>query len=331
MANVNAWLSQDGYITNPKLSEDTFKVAQPMMRARKYVQKLRVKGKFGGDLVNFPKFGNLDQEFTITPLTENVPIPESLQTVRQGTLVVDEWGRALPFSHKIEVLSDYNLDPGYREALSDHYAKTYNYRAAMKFKSTLVKYCPNNATVTTAGAWMDDGVIDLAALRHLNALDLRTIKNRMVDGFHTPPFKGSKDGPDFEFVFLAAETTISTLLADPEIREDLRFADMGAGQNAARISGKFPVWNGIVFVKDNQAFSTVIGTSAFSGEAVMFGRRPVVEVVAEAMNVRVKRPDDYGRSKGMAWYSIDGLALTWGDNTADVADNQVVVVHVTGT
>jgi hypothetical protein len=142
---------------------------------------------------------------------------------------------------------------------------------------------------------------------------------------------GADDGPDFEYIFVAAETTISTLLNDEEIRDDLRYADMGAGKNAARISGKFPVWNGIMFVKDNQALSTVMGTTSFNGEAVMFGRAPLVEVVAEPMNIRAKTPDDFGRSKAIAWYAIDGVALVWGDNAADVADNQVVAVHITST
>ncbi len=98
MANANTWYGQGGYLTNPKLSEDTFLYAQPMMPLRKYVKKLRVKGKVAGDTVNFPKFGNLDQEFATTPLIENSPMPESLQTVRQGQLTVDEWGRALPYT-----------------------------------------------------------------------------------------------------------------------------------------------------------------------------------------------------------------------------------------
>lgn len=341
MANVNSWIKQGGYVTNPKLSEDTFKVAQPMMYLRRFVKKLRVKGKMGGDKVNFPKFGNLDQEYATTPLVEGVPMGESLQSVTQGELTLDEWGRALPFSHKIEVLSDYNLDPGYREALGDHFAKTYNYRVGAKLKSTFVKVVPNatssagtGETVTTSDTnkylhWTTDGTIVSTASRTLEAADFAAIKGKMVDTWHIPPFKGPAEGPEFEYIVVSTETAIQKYLADAVIREDLRYADMGAGKNAARISGKFPVWNGFLFVKDNQAISSVLGATAVPGETIIMGRAPVVEVVAEAMNIRVKTPDDYGRSKGLAWYAIDGLALTWGDNSTDITNAQVSAIHVT--
>ena len=56
----------------------------------------------------------------------------------------------------------------------------------------------------------------------------------------------------------------------------------------------------------------------------MFGKPTVIEAVTIPESIRVKVPDDYGRSKGIAWYAILGHQIMWGDAAADQANARII-------
>jgi hypothetical protein len=45
------------------------------------------------------------------------------------------------------------------------------------------------------------------------------------------------------------------------------------------------------------------------------GEETVAEGIAVPMEIRAKIPTDYGRSKGVAWYSLQGFGLVHSDAT----------------
>ena len=61
-----------------------------------------------------------------------------------------------------------------------------------------------------------------------------------------------------------------------------------------------------------------------SNDAYFFGSPCVREAIACPEEIRKKIPDDYGRSKGIAWYAILGYQLEWGDTTADGSNCRVI-------
>jgi len=67
-----------------------------------------------------------------------------------------------------------------------------------------------------------------------------------------------------------------------------------------------------------------VGSSSVLGEAIFFGADPVIEAVAVAEEIRAKIPEDYGRSKGVAWYALLGFENVW-DFSTDSEDHIVVV------
>ena len=80
-------------------------------------------------------------------------------------------------------------------------------------------------------------------------------------------------------------------------------------------------------IEETSSLLTVLGTVSFKAEFVAFGADPVIEGVALPEEVRAKIPEDYGRSKGLAWYSLLGWSLTWDTGSPGEAK----VVHVTST
>ena len=45
--------------------------------------------------------------------------------------------------------------------------------------------------------------------------------------------------------------------------------------------------------------------------AFFFGKDTVCEAVHSEEEIRAKNPDDYGRSKGIAWYALLGFGITY--------------------
>lgn len=70
--------------------------------------------------------------------------------------------------------------------------------------------------------------------------------------------------------------------------------------------------------------SAAIGANSI-GEAVIFGDDAVIEGVVIPEEIRAKVPDDYGRSKGIAWYFLGGWKRVWDF----AADGEQRIVHVT--
>ncbi len=55
--------------------------------------------------------------------------------------------------------------------------------------------------------------------------------------------------------------------------------------------------------------------AAASDWAFFFGSDTVCEAIETAEEIRAKVPDDYGRSKGIAWYFLGGYGITQTDVT----------------
>jgi hypothetical protein len=76
------------------------------------------------------------------------------------------------------------------------------------------------------------------------------------------------------------------------------------------------------FIRTNHGLSNAMGNGSAYGEAYFFGggEGPVCEGIAYAPEVIPKEITDYGRSKGLAWYLINGYKIFWEDDP----DNNIV-------
>jgi hypothetical protein len=68
------------------------------------------------------------------------------------------------------------------------------------------------------------------------------------------------------------------------------------------------------FTKTNHAVSNAMGASSAYGEAYFFGGKTVMRGIGSAMRVIPKETADFGRSRGLAWYAIEGFKLIFSNS-----------------
>ena len=66
-----------------------------------------------------------------------------------------------------------------------------------------------------------------------------------------------------------------------------------------------------------------VGTGSNGDWVFVFGSDTVCEAVHTPEEIRAKIPDDYGRSKGIAWYALLGYGITHNDSN-NVAQARIV-------
>ena len=166
--------SLGGFWSNNQFSKDFRAVAQPTMRLRAAVQIKGAKGARAGDLLFFDKRGNVTLSGGV--LTETDTIPETQFITRQGTLTITELGLAVPWTGKLETLSEFDAEDSVQGALKDDAAKVLDSRAGVQFTSADFKFVmASTSSVNIQSA----GTASATANSNLTAANWRTSCNRM--------------------------------------------------------------------------------------------------------------------------------------------------------
>jgi hypothetical protein len=99
-------------------------------------------------------------------------------------------------------------------------------------------------------------------------------------------------------------------------------------EQSAKYNSEVGRIEGIRCIESNNtnALSGSLGSGSVLGEAVVFGDDPVVMASVHDPELRAKESEDYGRSKGVAWYGIYGFDQIWKDSATA---GEARVIHVT--
>lgn len=197
-----------------------------------------------------------------------------------------------------------------RQVLGDDYAKVSDTSAEYEFNNTRIRYV---ATNSATGVWSTTGTNTATCSNALNTTHVKVIIDYMYQTMLAKPYSGS----DF---FCIASTNAKRGVYDDceDIMQYTKFPT----------TGEFGRYYDCRFVRTNYSLDNGIGTSDVGGEAYFFGGpgEPVARGMAVKMEVRQKEPSDFGRSKGLAWYSIEGYDLKHKQNP----DSRVVKFGTTG-
>ena len=303
------WTTQSGYLTSGMLNKQFQKAAMPLMKFRQFVSMKQAFGKNKGQTVNWLKVGNLAANGR--KLAETSTIPESSQSLTWGTATLDEYGISVPFTFKLEALSEFDIKQIVRDGLLDDAAKVIDGSVERAFDETPLRWV---GTSTTAGSLTTNGTATSTNSSVLNLYHLLEMKDylkaRNVPGY------GSLEG---DYVFIGSSTCMKNLFDD--LKSYNSYVETGYKK---LLNGEVGRFAGVRFVEDNFACNYVYDSTAGSSTAIswtnskskpgyMFGSPTVMEVVAVPEEIRVKEPSDYGRSKGIAWYGIFGWEIMWDD------------------
>ena len=303
-----------GFLANPRLSRQIRHAASLIMKFRQFVRPEPGHGKGKGDRMLIDRITQV--AVAGGKLSENARIPETNVTISQQTLTVFEWGNAIPYTGKLENLSEFSVDNLWTKALRDDQAETLDADAANEFQAAQVKFTPTGTTATPTGVFDTDGTVSTAATRDVLGFDVREVILYLRSTLKAPPFDGEN------YICISSPEFTNSLLQDEDIRQDFRFGDP-----QRLFIGEVGRWHKTRYIEENTTLSQTLSGTSFRCEAVIFGEDPVVEGIAVPGEIRAKIPEDYGRSKGVAWYALLGFKIVW--DTA--LPRQARIVHITST
>ena len=113
MSVQQSWSSDsgaNGFRTVVEISKKIVHAAQPMMKFRQFVSVEPAFGKNAGESVQIYRAGNTDVVEDTTAINELDLIPTTKGSVTPRLITVNEWGRAIPFTGKVETLAEVDVE-----------------------------------------------------------------------------------------------------------------------------------------------------------------------------------------------------------------------------
>jgi len=308
-----------GYLTNPTLSRKIWDASQPLMRFTQFCNvkedALNAGGK--GAIVLFDKIADIPG--THGTLVETSTMPRATFVLGQGTATVAEYGVAIPFTGKLEKVSEYNVDNMVHKRLRNHQAQTLDRACHAAFVDTLGKYV---ATATDGYSLSTDGVGTGNAGSNLNSYHVKNICDQLTM-WNVPPYDNEGN-----YVCIASVKALRGLTDDTTWIDVYRYTK--PDQRLTNEAGK--MYN-CRFVKENHILSNALNSSY--GEAVFFGDDAVMEIPIMPPTITYEEKD-HGRDKSIAWKCLTTFKSIWcdiGGKTGDSVDTTKGwtphIIHVT--
>lgn len=309
MAGNMVWTTNSGFLTNNKLTKAFQKAAQPLMKFRQFTKFKESFGKQSGQSVNWLKVANTDNYGK--QLTETSTMPETTLGLTWGTLTVNEYGNSIPFTAKLEALSEFDIMDILKEGLLDDAVKCMDGLIEREFNLTPLRYV---GTAAAGAVITTNGTATATNSSAFNAYHVRKMKLELEK--RNVPGWADFDG---DYICIASVEAIESL--EGALESVNQYTEQGYKKI---INGEVGRLYGVRFVKDGFAtrytYSATAGTAtakswtnSLSLEAYMFGSPTVREAVVIPEEVRMKVVTDYGRSKGIGWYTMRGYAIERSD------------------
>lgn len=267
-------------------------------------------GKNKGESVTLTRLSQIAEPSSVV-LEEGVRIPEDEFTVGTTSIVLQEVGRAVPYTSLAKDLLFFNLENEIQRALRDQLALSLDTLVASVFKQAAVKYIPTGETSRTIDT---AGTPSTTALANMNVYHLEEIYDYMYDTLRVPTIGG-------DYIGIFRHHALRGIMRDPAWEEWKKYTDP-----QSKFNSEVGRMERIRLIDTNHANALgKLGLNDVLGEGVVFGQDAVGMVEAQTPELRAALPADFGRSKAVAWYGILNFGLIWETGNAGEAK----VIHVT--
>ncbi|HEY6019752.1 MAG TPA: hypothetical protein VIY48_07575 [Candidatus Paceibacterota bacterium] len=305
--------SLGGYFYSLNLSEELRETLQPLTKFRQFsdVRDASQQGKKHGNTFTWDIVSNVVTSGGT--VVETNTVPETNFTITQGTLTVVEYANSVPYSGKLDALSQWDVKRPVMQALKNDAVKTFDRAVHTQFNNTLLRVVPGGGTSTTSLTLTTNGTatttnsIAYNTSHHKLLIDL--MKERNI-----PPYLGD------DYMAIAWPSTFRTLKNSIETLHQYTPPGLGlimAGEIGRYENTRFVEQSNILKGVNNDGTAW---TNALSDWIYVFGEDTVMEGVVVPEEIRAKIPTDYGRSKGVAYYALMG----WGLVQQSATDMRVV-------
>jgi N4-gp56 family major capsid protein len=301
------WTNQGGYLTNNQLTMMFQKVAQPLMRFRPFVTPEPKMGVHKGEKVSWLQVSNLDDPGG--ELDEDELMHETNQGLAWNDATVRQYGNSVPFTFKVQTLSEFDIKNIIRQGLLDDYTKVTDCLIERQFNATPLHY---TGTAASGGELLTTGAASATNNSELNLYHLEV----MVDALKDRNVPGYADaGGDY--------VLIGGIKAIRNLKRSMQSINQYTESGYKKIvDGEVGRIDGVRIVEDRQAtkytydatartFTAITWTNGLSGPAYLFGSPTVREVVVVPEEIRAKEPTNYGLSHGLAWFFLGAYKIEW--------------------
>jgi len=247
-----------------------------------------------------------------TTLTETKTMPETNFTISQGTLTITEMGNSVPYTGKLDNLSEHPVAEIINKVLKNDAKKAFDIAAHAQFNTCVLRVAPDSGTSTTALTLTTNGTCSTTNNVALKKAHIGLMTDLMKERNIPPYVEDDYYGLGWPSTFRTLKTLLEgvyqyvtqgfQLIMNGEIGryDNCRFVE----QTQIPKGGAFDstTWNANTKTAD-------AWNKAASDWVFFFGEDTVAEAVAIPEEMRGKIPSDFGRSKGVAWYYLGGFGI----------------------
>lgn len=283
-----------GYMSSAKLSKVLRHAIKPLTKFRQLTQPEDGVGKNKGEIFHWNVYSRVATKGAA--LTENVALPETNFTITQGALTITEYGNSVPYSGKLDDLSEHPVKAIIQNVLKTDASEALDAAAYAQFNATPLVVSPTGGTSTSAVTLVTNGtptIVNNVALGkdHVKAI-VDIMKERNI-----PTYMGN------DYVAVGRPTAFRQLKNDLE--ELHKYVNDGF---TMILAGEIGRYEGVRFVEQTN-IAAETWTNGKSSQVHFMGADRVAEGIAIPEEIRGKIPTDYGRSMGVAWLYLGGFGL----------------------
>lgn len=292
------WVTNNlgGYMWSPNLSKVLRQALQPLVKFRQFadIKDAAVQGKGKGQEYHWNVYSNVATQGTT--LVETTTMSETNFTITQGTMTITEYGNAVPYTGKLDDLSEQPVKEIIQKVLKNDAKKTLDQAAYDQFNVTPLRVIPVAGTDTANVTLYTNGTVTGTNNVALGKEHVKSIVDLMKER-NIPPYEAD------DYFAIAHPTTFR------KFKNDLEGIKVYVQEGFQMImNGEIGRYESTRFIEQTNIAKAAF-VNAKSNWCYFFGADTVAEGIAVPEEMRGKIPTDYGRSRGIAWYYLGGFGL----------------------
>ena len=268
------WLTNSlgGYMWSPQLSKVLRMAVQPLCKFRQFadVKDAAVQGHGKGDAFHWNVYSDVATQGTA--LTEGTAMPSTNFVITQGTMVITEYGNSVPYTSKLDDLSEQPVKEIIGKVLKNDAKKAFDIAAEAQFRLAPLVVVPTGGTSISSLTLTTNGTATATNNVAMGKEHVKAIVDLMKER-NIPPYSGD------DYVSLAHPTTFRQLKNDLETVH--QYTDEGFGMI---LNGEIGRYESTRFVEQTNIAKRGF-VNAKSNWAYFFGNDTVAEgiVIPEEM------------------------------------------------
>ena len=185
------WITNSlgGYMYSDNLSKELRHVVQPMVKFRQFcdVKDAAMQGKGKGDTFHWNVYSDIATQGTT--LVETTTMPESNYTITQGTLTITEYGNSVPYTGKLDDLSEQPVKEIINKVIKNDAKKAFDIAAHAQFNATPLRIAPTGGTATDTVVLTTNGTCTATNNVAMGKDHVKVIVDTMKER-NIPPYTG---------------------------------------------------------------------------------------------------------------------------------------------